>query len=170
MVKKPESEPNMRVLKPSRKKVHVGDVFAMQMADEGFVFGRVVSTDARWSTFEEVPGMYLVYVYAGVSPEKKVPDRALMSVDNLLLPPKIINRVGWSRGYMETIANVPFEEGELLSPHCFYDSVFDKYVDEFAQTLPGPVGPERAIGSMALGNYRVLDDLISEALGIPLAP
>ena len=109
MVKKPESEPNMRVLKPSRKRVHVGDVFAMQMADEGFVFGRVVSTDARWDESEEFPGMYLVYVYAGVSPEKKVPDRALMSVDNLLLPPKIINRVGWSRGYMETIANVPFD-------------------------------------------------------------
>jgi hypothetical protein len=41
-----EVKTNLRVLRPSRKKVRAGDVFAMQMPDDLYLFGRVISTDA----------------------------------------------------------------------------------------------------------------------------
>jgi hypothetical protein len=41
-----EVKTNLRVLRPSRKKVRAGDVFAMQMPDDLYLFGRLISTDA----------------------------------------------------------------------------------------------------------------------------
>lgn len=31
-----------------------------------------------------------------------------------LIPPQLINRLGWSRGDFETVGTLGFEEGELL--------------------------------------------------------
>lgn len=41
------------------------------------------------------------------------------------------------------------------------------YFDEQGRPLPAPVEP---CGQWGIGNYRIIDDLVSRALGIPLAP
>ena len=38
---------NLRVLKPSRKRLNAGDLLAMQLPDECYLFGRVITTEAR---------------------------------------------------------------------------------------------------------------------------
>ena len=58
----------------------------------------------------------------------------------------------------------------MLPVHCFVSNVYrdgPRYFDEFRNQLPGPVPP---VGVAGLHSYRTIDDEISRALGIPLAP
>lgn len=154
----------MRILKPTRKKPRPGDVFVLQMPDDKYSFGRVVSTSAM------VGGRIqsqLIYVFKIRSASKGLPERPELRSDHLLVPPMMTNLLPWSRGYLETIAHLPFEPGDILPQHCFYDSFFRKYVDELGNDLPGPVQP---VGELGLQSFRTIDDTISTGLGIPLIP
>jgi hypothetical protein len=155
---------NMRVLNPSRKKNRAGSVFALQMLDGLFSFGRLVKTDVN-AGFG--PGAQLIYVFKYRSESKELPHRSEVRAERLLLPPLMTNRLPWSRGYFETIAEMPFEDGDVLKQHCFYSSTFDKYFDEYADELLQPVDPVRMYG---LESYRTIDDAVSKALDIPLVP
>jgi hypothetical protein len=154
----------MRILKPSRKKPRTGEVFVLQMPDGKYSFGRVVSTSAM------VGGRIqsqLIYVFRVRSASKDLPERSELRSDRLLVPPMMTNLLPWSRGYLETVAHLPFETGDILSQHCFYDSFFRKYVDEFGNDLQGPVEP---VGELGLQSFRTIDDAVSAGLGIPLVP
>jgi hypothetical protein len=155
---------NMRVLNPSRKKNRAGSVFTLQMPDGLFSFGRLVSTDVNAGMG---PGAQLIYVFSYRSQSKELPLRTELRSKKLLLPPLMTNRLPWTRGYFETIAEMPFEDGEILTQHCFRDSVFDRYRDEQGNELPGPTEP---VGRYGLHSFRTIDDAVSKALGIPLVP
>ncbi len=158
----------------------------MQMPDGRFLFGRVVRTLTRSDR------LALVYVFRYLATGPIAPARLLVS--DLLIPPATINRIGWSRGFLSTIDNRPFEAGERLTTHYFrgldpepsagqgrsrirralgrflpqrgIDAAFE---DEDGQPLGQPP-PGTPIGEAGIGNYRTLDDQVSTALGIPLAP
>jgi hypothetical protein len=149
---------NLQPLRRSRKKPEVGDVFAMLLPDEQFLFGRVIRIDV-------LPPMSanLIYVYSSRSSEKAEPDD--LRPDRLLLPPAITNNLGWSRGRFETVARRPLAAGDVLETHCFRRQ--NAYVDEYRNLLPARVEP---CGISALKSYRMLDDEISDALGIPCVP
>lgn len=155
---------NMRVLHPSRKKSKPGSVFVLQMPDGLFSFGRLIHTDVNAGMGQ---GAQLIYVFRCRSESKELPDRTELRATQLLIPPMMTNRLPWSRGYFETIAEIPFEVGDVLEQHCFHDSVFDKYVDEQGTELAGPIEP---VGRYGLGSFRTVDDAVSKALGIPLVP
>jgi hypothetical protein len=76
------------------------------------------------------------------------------------------NRLSWSRGYFETVAHRNLED-DVLHPHCFYSYNFRRYFDEYRNELPERIEP---CGIFALRSFRTIDDAVSEALGIPLAP
>jgi Immunity protein 26 len=160
---------NFKRLRPSRAKIASGDIFTMRLPDGRYVFGRVVRTDANCFG----PNCILVYVFRYLSPGPDPPARLL--VKDLLIPPTTINRLGWSRGYFLTVGRRPFEDGERLSNHYFRDvrrgrSGETLYVDENGKPLGRP--PRGALVRRAgLGNYRTVDDDVSDALGIaPAAP
>ncbi|MBT8163364.1 immunity 26/phosphotriesterase HocA family protein [Arthrobacter sp. GN70] len=155
---------NMHILKPSRKGPLPGDVFVLQMPDEMYSFGRVISTSAMVGGRIQAQ---LIYVYKVRSDSKALPERSELRSDCLLIPPMMTNRLPWSRGYLETVANLPLERDDVLSQHCFFDSSFRKYVDEFGDDLPGPVEP---VGEHGLQSFRTIDDSVSAVLGIPLVP
>jgi hypothetical protein len=158
----------LRVLRPSRKAIRPGDVFAMGLPDGAYLFGRVVSTSARWTLAADSGVANLVYVFDHRSTEKRVPDRTYLRTDRLLVPPQLINRLGWSRGYFETLANLDFEDGEVLPVHCFQSNASSRgprWFDEYANELPGPVPP---VGGWGSGNWRTVEDDVFAALGIPL--
>lgn len=155
---------NMRILKPSRKRPLPGDVFVLQMPDDKYSFGRVVSTSAM------VGGRnpsQLIYVFKIRSASKDLPERSELRSDRLLVPPMMTNLLPWSRGYLETIAHLPFESGDILPQHCFYDSFFRKYFDELGNDLPCPAEP---VGELGLQSFRTIDDAVSMELGIPIVP
>jgi hypothetical protein len=153
---------NLAVLKKSRHRLREGDVFVMRLPDRLYLYGRVISTNAKagWS----MPGAILIYVYRSRSTRKAaVPTLAL---GDLLLPPMMTNRLGWSRGYFETIGHRRLKPSDVLRQHCFEDFA-GRYFDETAAELPGPIEP---VGMWGLHSYRSIDDEISKALGIALAP
>lgn len=159
---------NFQVLRPSRARLVAGDIFTMRLPDGRYIFGRVVRTDA--SCFG--PGCKLVYVFRHESHDPTPPARLL--VKDLLIAPATINRLGWSRGYFMTVGSRPFEDGERLPIHFFLELRRGRwgrrlYVDEDGRSVGRP--PRGTpVGTAGLGNYRTLDDDVSRALGIPLAP
>jgi len=159
-------EPNLRVLKRSRKKLQAGDVFAMLPPDGRFLYGRVIDTDANPLG---VGGAILLYIYTVRSETKTPPPR--LALGDLLLPPLMTNRLPWSRGYFETVRSATLAAEDRLKQHCFREELGrrsgDWYFDERGQRLPGPVPP---VGEWCLHSYRTIDDAVCEALGIPLAP
>jgi hypothetical protein len=163
------SPQNLQVLRPSGKSLKPGDVFTMQLPSLGYLFRRIISTTARWSSTPDGGSTNLVYVFKHQSPSKTMPDRSHLQSDQLLIPPQLINRLGWSRGYFETLGNLPFGPGEVLPVHCFETRQYrggPRWFNERAEELQAPVPP---VGIWAGGNYRTLEDRMCDALGIPLA-
>lgn len=155
---------NIRVLRPSRKAVASGDIFAVGLPDETFVFGRVVTASVAVGPMG--PGSNLIYVY-NVRGESLTPNPAALTPGNLLIPPLFINRLPWSRGYFQTVLTAPIEPADLLPQHCFYSSARGLYCDEVGSPLAQPVSP---CGDWALHSFRTVDDLISDAVGIARIP
>jgi hypothetical protein len=141
-----------------------GDIFVMLPPDGKYLFGRVVSTSALAG-----PSMpaNLIYVFKARSPVKSIPDASELRTDRFLIAPLMINRLPWSKGYFETLANRRLGEDEILKQHCFRSSEGRWYYDEHCRELSGPIEP---CGRWGMHSYRTLDDDISKALGIPLAP
>ncbi|GGS37988.1 immunity 26/phosphotriesterase HocA family protein [Actinokineospora fastidiosa] len=154
---------NLRVLKKSRAAPKVGDVFVLSPLEGVYYYGRVVKLDAQWGAGSEHPAI-MVYVYALRSTDKRMPSRAELSPPTLLIPPEIVNRLGWSRGYFETIGTLALHPEETLDVHCFLDPVTQRYVDEHFSPLDARTEP---CGLAGLGNYNTVDEKVSAALGLP---
>ena len=140
----------------------------MGLPDDTYLFGRVISTSARWTAAEGGGTANLVYVFKQQSAAKAMPDHTHLRSENLLVPPQLVNRLGWSRGYFETLGTLPFEPGEVLPVHCFQSNAHaaPRWFDDEANELAMPVPP---VGVWGSGNFRTLEDEVCSALGIPLA-
>ncbi|KAA1423154.1 hypothetical protein F0U47_20305 [Nocardioides antri] len=158
---------NLRVLTPSRKAPQAGDVFAFQLPDLTYRFGRVIRTDATWTLAQGADGAVLIYIYRTQSREMAVPDRDELRRDHLLVPPMMTNRLPWSRGYFQTVGNVPLDEHDLLPRHCFLSAARGRYFDDYGQPLAGPIEP---VGDYGLHSFRTIDAAVSDALLIPRTP
>lgn len=156
---------NLRVLRPSRKAPRAGDVFVMQLPDDRFTFGRVVSTEAMAGP--SMRGAILIYVYRPRFDSKALPERSELSPDQLLVSPMMTNRLPWSKGYVETVAHWPLEPDDALPQHCFLSAARGRYFDEKGNELPGAIEP---VGDYGLHSYRTIDDAVSEALGFDRVP
>lgn len=157
---------NLRVLKPSRKKPQQGDIFAMQLPDCSYIFGRVVDAEVTDPQRAPMPGSYLIYVYR-IRSSSKAPEVAALTPDQLLLPPVFINKLPWTRGYFETVASSELTPRDLLADGSFWDAARARFVDRDGNLLPSERHPA---GDWALMSYRWLDDQVSDAVGIPRVP
>jgi hypothetical protein len=160
-------ETNLRILGRSRKAPQVGDLFAMQIPDGRYLFGRVILFEPPRETAPG-PNCTLIYIYSTLE-KVCVPDYSLMTPERLLLAPLWTNRKGWSVGVFKTVDHLPLKPSDLLAQHCFLDPTSwhgVRYLDEQGRTLPRRYDP---CGSWGLGSYLFVDDEVSRALGIPLA-
>ncbi len=64
---------------------------------------------------------------------------------------------------MPVIGNAPVKK--TSSEYCYFDVLYKKYLDSEGNEIAGPKG---LVGSWGLSNYLVMDDLISEKLGLPI--
>lgn len=139
-----------------------GDVFVARIG-ETTCPGRVVSTQAKAG-----PSMTAILTYVfqpveeGWSPEGQ---REALAVSRLLVPPFLVNAKPWTQRYFCRVANLDFAAGERLEPHCFRDSR-GWFFDEHGQRTDAPVEP---VGPWGLQSVRTVDDMLSDALGIPRA-
>jgi hypothetical protein len=152
-------ELNLQHIKRSRLKQ--GDVFAMRVGDT-FLFGRI--------TNDKLPMMgthvALVYIYSVRAKEPKV-DISELTPDKLLLPPLIMLPSAWSQGHAVRIASSPIQAGDSLIRHCFKVNE-KKYVDEFGDDVVRQ--NDDYCGTWGITSLGVVDDAISDALGIKRAP
>jgi hypothetical protein len=157
---------NIRILQPSRKRLSAGDVFAISLPDDSFLFGRVIATDLPRER-APMPGANLVYIY-DLRADAPEPPLDKLTVDRLLIPPLFINRLPWSRGYFHTIRSTEMTPNDQLSRHYFWSVARRTYVDETGQ--PVDFVPPPPVGDWGLHSFRTADDAISEVLGFPLVP
>ena len=153
---------NLRVLQPSRRARHAGDIFAFHIADRPFMFGRLIFTNI----YGPAPRSNLVYVYRATSDDpKRIPP---LLCSDLLIPPTFVNQKPWTLGYFVTVAHRPLSVAQdLLPQHCFKRTGAVPFVDELGRALPRRHEP---CGDFGVGNHRTIDDSISQALDIPLVP
>jgi hypothetical protein len=151
-------------LRKSGRKPTAGDIFAIGLPTDAYIFGRVVAGPLPRER-APMPGAYLVYVYRHRSIRPK-PEIAELGPQNLLIPPVFINQLGWTKGYFLPVGSQPIRPPDRLPRHCFRRWT-GECLDDTGQPLPAPTEP---CGEWALGNHRTLDDQISQALGIPPAP
>lgn len=157
---KPTSDPAFRVLKRSRKRPEVGDIFTFQINDhpDRFYFGRVIATDTNIGGF---PDVNLIYIYRKSSPDKqKIPS---LITSDLLVPPKGINTLPWTKGYFEFVRSSEIKPADRLTVHCFLNPLTKGYVDEYGRPLLVPTEP---VGFDALNSYRTLSEAIYTALDL----
>lgn len=172
MVKK-QYTTNLEVLKRSRQQPSAGDIFVLKPKDRDFYFGRVINPQVEilpmFPSKSHKPNPdwmgALVYIYDVHAPDKlPIPE---MKHDRLLLPPLILDWVCWSNGYVQTVASVPLTSQDVLPRHCFYDVVEEQYLNEFGRRVAKRTEP---CGIHGLTPFRGLDDEVSRAIGITLAP
>lgn len=151
---------NIQRQKGTRRKPDVGDVFGIRVPPRGWLFGRVVRTDAL-----RIPDFVLVYIFAviqaGPTPIPPLNKR------KLLLPPMIVNPHAWTGGYFVTLLESELRPGDAYERHCF-ESHLGGYIDEFWNKVEVPFEP--CGGDDGLHSVGFVDDRISEALGLPIVP
>lgn len=149
-------------LESSRKRPRVGDVFVAEI-DSGFIGGRVVAVDAQSSAISESKSL-LLYIYDGIVKSPDV-DAISLAPPVLLIPPVITNTVAWSRGYFQTIGNVPLSTDQLLDQHVFRSPSTKELWDERDTRLPATYAGHDYVGVKALDSYLTIEDAVSRALG-----
>jgi hypothetical protein len=80
-------DPNLRALKPSRKRLRAGDVFSLSPRDGLYLFGRIISTEAVVGPMQ---GLNLIYLYDVESDRLEPPPDNSLTVARLLVPPMMI--------------------------------------------------------------------------------
>ena len=106
-----KSKTNLRVLKRTRKKPQIGDIFALQLEPlpDRYFFGRVVKTDTKIGNIDNV---VLIYLYKTTSSDKsKIPE---LKLSDLMAAPLGISIRVWLDGYLETVSSIPIESGQIF--------------------------------------------------------
>lgn len=110
-------------------------------------------------------GCVLIYVYSARSQRKTPPPQ--LRPDQLLIPPIMTNKLPWRKGYFEFLEHAALDDRDRLERHCFWDSILKRYMDEHNHVVATPLEP---VSEWGLHSFRTIDDAVSKALGISLAP
>ena len=157
---------NLVFMSKSRPTLQAGDVCEFRLLDGPFRFGRVIIPDVKDSPLS---GMNLVYIYTATSDDRDAPPLAEMTLDRLLVGPLFVNRQGWLRCYFLNVAHTEIGPHDQLDNYCFESTILDhhRYFDLHGQRIPERFEP---CGEWGACSHRTVDDIVSEALGLPLAP
>lgn len=105
-------------MKLTRATMRAGDIFAFQLCCEAglYRYGRIIFTDVTFGAFDK---SILVYTFSHIS--KNIHDLPSLKARNFLLPPIVINRLPWSRGYFVNVERRELGDREVLDEHVFSD-------------------------------------------------
>lgn len=156
---------NLKTIKRSNK-YQAGDIFAMQLLDNKYIFGRIIAYPAEPSPW---PKASLIYIYNFVSSDRE-PALNKLTPDNLLIPPQFTNQMLWTKGYAIQVAHHPVRDDDILENYCFLrNDSYGKpeYVNEKRERIHKRVQP---CGIWGMTNHQGIDDRVSDALGIKRSP
>ncbi|MEU4483970.1 immunity 26/phosphotriesterase HocA family protein [Streptomyces purpurascens] len=155
----------LKKMKGQRRKHEVGDVFALQLDDSSYRFGRIVKLGESGPQ-GRFPGGILAYIYDVESGDPE-PDLAGLTPDRLLMPPFFTMNWVWNKGYFRTVAHEHLGSAHLLKQHCFYDASTEGYVDDSDNIITDRAEP---CGWFALANFEHFQKELDDALAGRLAP
>lgn len=155
----------LQYLKRSTNTPRAGDVFAMLPPDGKYLFGRVIESNVPRDR-APTPNSNFMYIYSERSGSEE-PNMDRLTPENLLLPPLFTNKMGWTKGVFKTIRQSNVTPDDLLDQHCFWDAMRQYYIDLDQKRLSEPTS---LCGSRGLKSFRMIDDHVSDALGIERAP
>jgi hypothetical protein len=145
-------------LTDERRFARVGDIFRLSPYPGLFLWGRLI----KKSRFFGLDALFnLVYIYDAVSIER--PPAALLTPENLLIGPAVVNNLGWVRGYWQIVASEKLKPEDVLAEHQFvrfrgtgnpgdYD-----IVGEHGQAVRGRPTNLRAMSQSGFGNFNSVD-------------
>ena len=108
------------VLKRTRREKKVGDVFVCSVQDGVYFYGKILNACVKHNKFDDYNGCIVVCIYKE-NTDKKTLDDFKGNVDDLLVEPTIVYPQYWSKGYLETIGNVPLTNEEENLDYGFWD-------------------------------------------------
>lgn len=152
-----------------RQKAKVGDLFRLSPETGIYLWGRLIRKDRF---FGVDANLNLVYIYDAISMEK--PDTKLLKPSNLLIPPIVVNNLGWSRGYWQIMISGPLSPRDFLPNHRFVRYVgtgsTDDYVivDEYGKPVRNRLFAKRddpkKLSQSGISNFNHVDWLIRQTL------
>ena len=142
----------------SRKPPHEGDIFVVQPFSGVFYYGKVIQTNIR-SKDSCVNGMFLIFIYDKMSKSKCIPYD--LDCSDLLSAPSIVNRLGWSRGFFETICSFPITDKEKNMSFGFWSFQKKCFVNTEGNVL---TSRPKYYTDYGLSNYALVGEKIQTAL------
>ena len=91
-------------------------------------------------------GARLIYLYDARA-NTETPDLSALVTDRLLIPPQIINRLPWSRGYLMTVHHADLQPGDVLLDHCFFDSARRRHTSAWTANPATPTSNRAGAGA-----------------------
>lgn len=104
----------------------------MEPKENLFYFGKVINAHVE-SKNPFFSGWYLVYLYNIPSGTKEIPSS--LDPNHLLIPPMVINKQGWLKGYFETIGSEGVTEEEKSIDYGFWDFTREKFYSLSGEVL-----------------------------------
>lgn len=123
------SEYQLQVIKRSRAYPEIGDVFKINPIDDLELFGIVLNNHINNINGDD---LLLVLIFRqNTDISKSLADG--VSEDDLLIPPQIVGREYWSRGYFFNVDK--FDEPFDIADRGFYSVGKGRFFDEFGNEL-----------------------------------
>ena len=136
-------------IKRTRKKPNVGDIFVIQPRESLYFYGKIIKVNIQ-AINPFLKGKNVVFFYKKNTTKLNMPDN--LSVDELLIPPQIVDSGGWTKGYFFTLGNMQLTKEELNLDYGFKDI---RMKDECYRTEEGDELDYKPsiVGTYALGSF-----------------
>lgn len=120
----------MKVIKRKRAYPQIGDIFKINPKDEIFYYGIVVNNHISNINGDE---QLLIMIFQKDAEIRESIKKGVRNED-LLLPPQIVGKEYWTRGYFYNVDH--YDETFHMDNYGFY-CIFDrKFFDEYGNELP----------------------------------
>jgi hypothetical protein len=142
-----------------RRYAKVGDLFRLSPHAGIVLWGRLIK---KASFFGHDFEANLVYIYDVVSCEHPGPE--LLVPSNLIVGPRIVNNLGWVRGYWEIMASEPLRPEDIRDTHLFvrYRGSRSDYdlVDENGRVVVDRAVDPSSLGQCGYSNFNHTDWIV----------
>jgi hypothetical protein len=151
----------MRVLNPSRKKIHAGDIFLLSVKEGEYIAGQVIAIDAKLGP---IKNMILCRLYRRILREgENVPQD--LDDSELLTPPFFTNRKPWSLGYFTFVENRQNLKKNRGLMYGFLNPATDKVHNENDEIVSKADCLE-PLGIYGVKSCLTIDDMVKAALSL----
>lgn len=110
----------LRVIKKTRPKINIGDIFILSPRENIYFYGKVFKTNIKTKNNDTfVEGKQSIFIHKCKSSQISI-DNFNPNYDNLLISPAIVDISYWQKGFFFTIGNLPLTDIENTLDYGFY--------------------------------------------------